>query len=172
MGRSILAATAIGAGAIIFASANSFKPVITYNVSASAPLGWYKIDSAASINRGDYVLTYLPASARKLASERGYLPSNIPLLKQIFATEGDPVCINHREVLFGTEPVATALTIDRMGRRMPQLKFCRELEKGEYFLLNLAHKGSYDSRYYGPVTDALVIGKAIPLWTWDDKQGE
>ncbi len=43
---------------------------------------------------------------------------------------------------------------------------CRRLAAHELFLIAPASAASFDSRYFGPVTRAQVIGRAVPLWTW------
>ena len=60
----------------------------------------------------------------------------------------------------------TALTVDRLGRRLPVWRQCRALHVDELFLLSTTNPASFDSRYFGPVTISAVIGTAQPLWTW------
>jgi len=49
---------------------------------------------------------------------------------------------------------------------LPQWSACRTLKTQELFLLSSYSPFSFDSRYFGPVKRAAVIGQAIPLWTW------
>jgi len=57
-------------GQIIF----SPKPVLLYNPSYSAQVGWYKLHQNEPIRLGSQVAAYAPEWARKLADERDYLP--------------------------------------------------------------------------------------------------
>ena len=156
--------------ALVAAVFISFSPHITYNPSPSAPLGWYTVEQISVVQKGDYLLMNLPESARKMASNRHYLPSDIPLLKHVFATFGDTICMKEGVVYVNEKPVAKALPVDSKGRAMPQLSLCRRLALGEYFLLNPDISDSFDSRYFGPITTDLVIGKAVPLWTWTEEK--
>ena len=57
------------------------NPVLFYNPSYSAPVGWYKLRVNAPIVAGSQVAAYAPEWARVMADERGYLPYNYPLIK-------------------------------------------------------------------------------------------
>ena len=56
------------------------------------------------------------------------------------------------------------LEVDRKGRPMPRWNECRVLVRDEFFLL-LKPADSFDSRYFGPVPRAQIIGRLAPLWT-------
>jgi type IV secretory pathway protease TraF len=43
---------------------------------------------------------------------------------------------------------------------------CRPLVENELFLLSNTNPASFDSRYFGPIDTAAVLGVARPLWTW------
>ena len=68
-------------------------------------------------------------------------------------------------VTVGGAPRATALASDRLGRELPVWSGCRRLGAYELFLPADASPESFDSRYFGAVTRADVIGVAVPLWT-------
>ena len=51
-----------------------------------------------------------------------------------------------------------------MGRTMPWWEGCEGLLPGRYFLLMDHVPASFDGRYFGPVDEADIIGKATPLW--------
>ncbi len=140
---------------------------IVYNPSDSVPRGWYRIGPPDSLHVGDIVLVWLPPQAAALAAQRDYLPQRIPLLKRIGAMSPQPVCIKDRIVLINGLAKATILMADARGRTLPVWKQCRTLTDGELFLLGATNPASFDSRYFGPVSAATVIGSAQPLWTWD-----
>jgi conjugative transfer signal peptidase TraF len=139
---------------------------LVYNASASAPLGWYLIRPATTPQVGDYVLATLPGAAAALAAQRGYLPLGVPILKQVGAVEGQHVCITGDALLVDGAPFGRLRRSDSHGRSLIGWPQCRRLSNGELMLLSTTNPASFDSRYFGPVSQSAVRGKAVPLWTW------
>jgi conjugative transfer signal peptidase TraF len=162
--RAILALGALGLGLIGLAALGRPAPLIIYNASASAPLGFYRVLPANPIRRSDLVLARMPDSVRRLAAERGYLPANVPLVKRIAALSGDTVCALDRAITIDGRHVADQLAVDRLGRPLPAWAGCRTLGPGEVFLLMAGVPDSFDGRYFGPVPASAIIGKLVPLW--------
>ena len=46
---------------------------------------------------------------------------------------------------------------------MPWWTRCRRLQPGQILLLNHA-EASFDSRYFGPVEQVAILGKAVLIW--------
>jgi len=67
------------------------KPVLFYNPSHSAQVGWYKLNRGEPIIAGVQVAAYAPEWARQMADERDYLPYDYPLIKTVWAVHGDEV---------------------------------------------------------------------------------
>ena len=171
--RIVLAGlSACGLAALAWAAFVQPLPRLIYNPSDSVPVGWYRVkplDHRAtslprSLSVGSIVLTLLPADAAALAAQRGYLPAHVPLLKRVGAVAPQHVCIVAGQVRIDGVPVAAVLAADRLGRPLPSWPHCRRLEAGELFLLSSTNPVSFDSRYFGPVRAAAVIGVAHPLW--------
>ncbi len=141
-------------------------PLLVYNASPSAPIGWYWLDPVGPLSSGQYVVAGIPQSAAALADQRGYLPQDVPLLKPVAAQYGQLVCERNRTVAIGGRIVATALIADHSGRALPAWTMCRRLTANELFLLNAHRLDSFDSRYFGPIDRSRVLGTARPLWTW------
>jgi conjugative transfer signal peptidase TraF len=141
-------------------------PRLTYNASASAPLGWYLVLPPDRLKVDDYVLLNLPTDARRLAAERGYLPETVPLLKRIGAMPNQFVCVRRRHLWVDGELAATALTHDRRGRELVPWQGCRVLDSNEILLISRDNSASFDSRYFGPIPMKNLMGKAAPLWVW------
>lgn len=156
-------ASACGIAALAWAAFAAPRLRVVYNASASVPVGWYRIGAAHELRAGDIVLTHLPAAAAALADQRGYLPTHVPLLKRIGAIAPQQVCSRGGVIRINGVQVAVALRADRWRRPLPQWSQCRRLAEGELFLLSTKHPASFDSRYYGPVSAANVIGLAQPL---------
>jgi conjugative transfer signal peptidase TraF len=139
---------------------------LLYNASDSAPRGWYALVPERDFQIGTLVFARLPSRAETLAAERGYLPRSVPLLKHIAATDGHQVCTRAGAVTIDGVYVGRALARDGAGRPLEHWTHCRALDDDELFLLGGDNPASFDSRYFGPVNVAAIMGKAIPLWTW------
>lgn len=161
---------ALGIAALVAPALRAPATRWVYNPSDSVPRGWYRIEpfepSHDALHVGDIVLARLPAKAAALAAQRGYLPERIPLLKRIGAMAPQRVCMAGRSVHVDDVPVALARSADGQGRGLPLWSRCRPLRAGELFLLSATHPASFDSRYFGPIDAAAVLGRAQPMWTW------
>jgi conjugative transfer signal peptidase TraF len=162
-GRAVLASGAIALGLVALGSSGRRAPLLIYNASASAPLGFYRVFPARPLARGDLVLARAPETPRRLAAERGYLPAGVALVKRIAALSGERICAIGRAVTIDGIAVATRLPVDRAGRPLPAWGGCRTLGPDEVFLLMAGVPDSFDSRYFGPVSTESVIGRLVPL---------
>ena len=141
-------------------------PLLIYNASVSAPVGFYWVRPARSVARGDLLLVKTPESVRELAAERGYLPPSVPLVKRVAALPSDWICTTGHTVYIDGVASAHQLVSDRQGRSLPLWNGCRLLNEGEIFLLMADVADSFDSRYFGPVQKSAVIGRLVPLRLW------
>ncbi|MEO5774475.1 MAG: S26 family signal peptidase [Sphingomicrobium sp.] len=153
----------LGIGALLGTIAHSPKVRLLWNASASAPIGLYLIKPGATLEVGDMVAARAPDGARQLASARGYLPSDVPLVKRVAATRGSQVCALRARIIIDGRTVARRRKHDAHGRDMPWWTGCRRLLPGEALLINGA-AASFDSRYFGPVDRSAILGKAVLLW--------
>ena len=164
--RSTISLMSLGVAALSVAGILQPTPRLVWNASASAPLGLYWVGRDEVISRGDLVLAELPDAFRRLAADRGYLPSGVPVVKHVAATYDDFVCANSGIVVINNRVAADTLLIDRQGRPLPAWDGCRALAEGEVFLLNEGVPGSFDGRYFGPIKSTAIIGRLAPLWSW------
>ena len=134
------------------------KPILFYNPTNSAAVGWYKIKPNAEIVSGVQVAAFAPEWARQLADERGYLPYDYPLIKTVWAVHGDKVCYHNQSVSVPKRPDIPVLGQDVLGRDMPQKSGCIVLKLGEYMLLSPDVQAGFDSRYFGPVGRENIVG--------------
>jgi len=143
---------------------------LVWNVSASAPIGLYRIEPLHDPPLGALgalvAVTPPPALARWLA-ERGYLGERVPLLKHVAARPGQIVCRIDAVVSVDGRPVVVARQRDGRGRPLPVWQGCRTLRAGELLMLNPDHADSMDGRYFGPLPASSVLGRAIPILTRD-----
>ncbi|MGK9236556.1 S26 family signal peptidase [Inquilinus limosus] len=164
--RTVLGAAAGAVLATGFAVVIDPAPRLTFNASASAPIGFHVLEPEKPLRIGDFVLVRLPGEAAALAAERGYLPSSVPAVKQVAALAGDRICGRGRQVLVNGRMAAERLAADGLGRGLPSWEGCRTVRPGEVFLLTQGVRASFDGRYFGPVDAGAVLGRLVPLWTW------
>ena len=152
----------IGLMLLIAPDLNPSATHIAYNASDSAPCGFYLVEHARQVRVGDLVVVRLPREVAALAAQRGYLPDGVPVIKHVAAVAPQVVCVRDGIVHVDGESVATALVADVQGRTLVSWQGCRQLVDTELFLLS-THPASFDSRYFGPVDGARVVGRAHAL---------
>jgi conjugative transfer signal peptidase TraF len=143
-------------------------PLVVYNASGSAPLGFYYLEDRLP-RRGELAIVKPPPAVELMLVASKILPASVPLVKQIAATGGDEVCRSNEPsgtISINGKVVAETFDQDRNGRPLPVWSGCMKLVEGEFFLLQ-PHPYSFDSRYFGPVVSCDILGVARPLWTWN-----
>ncbi|WP_315833498.1 S26 family signal peptidase [Bradyrhizobium prioriisuperbiae] len=144
-------------------------PLVVYNGSGSAPLGFYWVELRLP-GRGEMAVVEPPPSIELMLVGRGLLPAHVPLVKQVAAIGGDIVCRSRIGevgiVTINGHVVAEAYEKDRLERALPSWDGCLRLIAGEFFLLQ-PHPHSFDSRYFGPMLRCDILGVAHPIWTWN-----
>ena len=165
-----LIVTCFGALTIAVSASVHVTPWLLWNASASAPVGLYVIRPSDHFEVPDLVAIAPPAPLARTLDQHGYLPLGVPLLKRIAALSGQQVCRHDRAVTVDGIAMAEAREQDRAGRGLPVWQGCRRIADGEVFLLNWQHPDSLDGRYFGPLRQDAVIGRAIPLFT--DEAGD
>jgi len=134
------------------------QPKLIYNKTKSAPVGWYTVEPKRPLQRDDLVAAFAPQTARNFADTRGYLPSHIPLIKSVWAIGGERICFDGQSVRVPNRPDISVLRQDGLGRALPVIRGCFHLDADEVFLVSASIQNSWDSRYFGPVSNDLVIG--------------
>lgn len=141
------------------------RRLLIWNVTPSLPTGLYWLGDREQLGVGDYVAITPPPDMRQWLSERGYLPTGMPLLKRIAAAEGQQICRFRHGIMIDRRLVALARARDRLGRTLPVWAGCRTLGRHEFFALNPARADSLDGRYFGLLPSTAILGKAVPVWT-------
>jgi len=139
------------------------KPKFIYNASASVPIGFYWIEFRRP-KLGELVIIRPWFPLAKLMEEHKILPANALLLKTVAARTGDEICRVGTMLILNGQPSVQVRDRDANGSPLPGWEGCRKLIAGELFLLQ-PNPNSFDSRYFGPVSDRKVVGVAKPIWT-------
>jgi conjugative transfer signal peptidase TraF len=155
-----------GGGVALFALTLAFPPTprLVWNASASAPIGLYAVSPGAPIDPGDMVIARVPDSWRSIASQRRYIPDNVPLVKQVAAMAGDDVCGLGPIIFVNGVKLLQRLAADAKGRPLLWWNGCVRLRGRQLFLAMPNNPASFDGRYFGVTEGDLVVGKARLLW--------
>ena len=164
--RTIMAASAVALGALTVPSIARPDLRLVWNVSASVPLGLYRIEPGSRPLVGDLAVVRPSPALARLMADRHYVEQGALLVKPVAAVMGARICRQSQAVTINGRQRVPALDHDRFGRYLPRWSGCRTLSTAEYFLLAPDVPASFDSRYFGPVSGADVIGRATPLCVW------
>ncbi|GEM_PF-520987 len=148
------------------------------NLSPSAAIGLYRAESPAGragtlLRRGSLVAACLPPTLASWGRRRRYLgrgscgDGSAPVGKTIFALPGDTVSVGPAGLACNgaLAPNTRALARDRHGRQLPRIRAGRYVvPTGQVWLVSTRHPGSWDSRYYGPVPIAAIVGALHRVW--------
>ena len=143
------------------------------NLTPSEPLGLWrivKLDRPAAV--GDLVFICPPqTSAMRQARMRGYLRAGLcpggiaPLIKTVIAVAGQRVEVGASVNVDG-RPVTYSGLAQRDGQSRPMTPFAGGIVPVDYVFLHSRFAGSYDSRYFGPIPAAGILGLAQEVLTY------
>jgi conjugative transfer signal peptidase TraF len=147
------------------------KPVprLVWDASESVPTGLYAVQPARRLIVTDLVVAFPPEPLATFLADGGYLPRGVPLIKRVLALPEQMVCRNDFAITVDGIEMGAARERDRRGRPLPVWQGCRVVRNGEVFLMNWDEPASLDSRYFGPLPLAVVVGRAVPLWTFEEE---
>jgi len=165
--RSTLAWGLLGVLALGVPVAPPLAPQLVWNATASAPEGLYRLHADRPPAVGDWAALRAPQPLAGWLDRRGYLPGGVLLIKKVAARAPSRVCRQGDAITVDGRLVGHAEPRDRAGRALPIWRGCFVLAEHDLFLLNPA-AGSLDSRYFGALEDAAVVGRAEPLWLIQD----
>ncbi|MDF3626094.1 MULTISPECIES: S26 family signal peptidase [Acetobacteraceae] len=139
-------------------------PRLIWNVTASTPVGLYRLQSVSTLHVGDLIAIRPPADVAGTLARGGYMPFGVPLLKPVAALPGQLVCRIGAAVTVDGMVLGNALPRDHRGRPLPVWQGCRHVLPGQIFVMNPAVPTSLDGRYFGVLPVDTVLGRAQPLW--------
>lgn len=163
-----LVVTIIGVASLALTMGLKPGPRFVWNASASVPIGLYGVTPVRQLTVTTLVIAAPPQPLASFLAERGYLPLGVPLIKRILALPGQSVCRNELAISVDGIAMGMALARDRRRRALPVWQGCRVIAQGEVFLMNWDEPASLDSRYFGPIPSFAIIGRATPLWVFEE----
>jgi conjugative transfer signal peptidase TraF len=144
---------------------------LIWNASPSAPTGLYWLRPGPGLRVGDLVVVTAPAALADFLAKRGYLPTGVPLLKYVAALPGQVVCRTDLTITIEDVVAGQALQSDHLGRVLPVWRGCHRVQHGDIFLMNVGVPNSLDGRYFGPISQQSIRGRALPVWLADAAVG-
>lgn len=169
--RTGTALAALGMGTLALA-----RPFMRINGTDSMPKGLYFVMTGPQApTRGNLAVLCLPPDWTDFAADRGYLGhgecagDHSSLLKPILAVPGDSLQVTADGVWINGKPVpnSAALGKDSAGRTLMSYPFgSYAVEPGTVWVFSSHDRRSFDSRYFGPIPDSLIVGSAFPLLTF------
>lgn len=143
------------------------------NLTPSYPLGlWRIILLDQEVRVGDLIFICPPSTyAFEQARVRGYLRRGLcpgwlsPLIKTVAALPGQQIQIDDAVSIDGSVLSHSQVrSTDAEGRTLDA--FSGGVVPPDHLFLHSSFAGSYDSRYFGPIPAAGLLGKAQPLVTF------
>ena len=147
---------------LVAPQATHAPPRLIWNVTASAPVGLYRLSRVDALQVGDWIALRPAEPLAGWLDRAGYLPHGALLIKQVAALPPSRVCRLGDLVTVNGAPAARAVAHDRWGRRLPIWGGCRTLRPSDVFLINGA-AGSLDGRYLGASPRSAVVGRLAPV---------
>jgi len=140
------------------------------NIGSSIAPGWYlcqPVPSTGLLPLGAVVEIDPPAIA--ISPLLSYLPDEwkaLHWLKQVAVVSGDEVCVAGEDVRVDDQVVAKRPLYHDYP--LPYVEGCWTVAVDEVFIMG-TNLRSWDSRYFGPIDRAAVVGVCTALWTWEGK---
>ncbi len=172
--RPVISVLGLGAAAVAGIAVLGWAGGLRLNATPSYPLGLWRIERAvAPIKVGDLIFICMPAgSGLTLGLERGYLRAGLcpggagPLIKTVAAMPGAHVAVGRSVMIDGRTLAHSRIRlVDAEGRALAA--YAGGVVPPGHLYLHSDYAGSYDSRYFGPLPDAGLLGLARPVATFD-----
>lgn len=143
------------------------------NFTPSEPIGLWRIQPLDRPAHGGDVIFICPPerSDMERAARRGYLRSGLcpggyaPLIKRVAAIAGQQVEIE-QTVLVDRIPLPNSRVALTDGKGRSLSPFAGGVVRDGFVFLHSDFKGSYDSRYFGPIPVAGILGLAKEVLTF------
>ena len=167
--RPIALLTVVAAAAVIETMLGPKPaPRFVWNASESVPTGLYQVKPTRDLIITTLVVAYPPEPLATLLEDGGYLPRAVPLIKRILALPGQTVCRTGPTIAVDGIEMGVAREYDHRGRMLPVWQGCRVVAGDQVFLMNWDEPASLDGRYFGPIPLHAIVGRAVPLWTFEE----
>ena len=153
---------------LLLSTVGGATPLFIWIASNSVPIGLYSVQPATRLTVTELVAVQPPDLLAAFLDLNGYLPIGVPMLKRVLALPGQTVCRNGLMIAVDGVDVGDAHERDGHGRPLPAWQGCHVIADGDVFVMNWQSAGSLDGRYFGPLPASAIIGRAVPVWTYEE----
>jgi conjugative transfer signal peptidase TraF len=164
--RTAIAVLTLAAGAVAIATSPGLavsQRLVLFNPTPSEPIGLY-VRAQGPVRTGRLVAFSAPPAAFPYADRQLSYLHHVPLLKAVAAGPGDRVCTSTGRLVINGRDRAPIAVVDGEGRALPHWRGCRALGPAEVFVFSARVPNSFDSRYFGPVPTASILGVYTPVF--------
>lgn len=150
-----------------------YQHYFVVNFTKSMPLGVYFKSYPASYTKNDTVLVCLDDEIARWSVDHHIIAGGLgcrqsaPLLKKIVATEGDRVTVTHKGIVVNDVLVPNTAPIARKIKQWNIIDREILLKPTEYIVVANQNNLSFDSRYFGVVTDRNITAKIRLFYLFD-----
>jgi conjugative transfer signal peptidase TraF len=166
--RCVTVFTTITAAVLLLSTAVGTTPRYIWNASSSVPIGLYRLQPTTRLTVTELVAVQPSGLLAAFLELNGYLPIGVPMLKRVLALPGQTVCRNGLTIAVDGIDVGEARERDGRGRPLPAWHGCHVIADGDVFVMNWQSADSLDSRYFGPLLASAIVGRAVPVWTYEE----
>lgn len=146
MNKKYLFASLVGCALI--GSSSIIPKRLIFNVTESVPIGLYWVQDGENIHKGDLIVFRLKQSW---------------LIKEVAGIHGDLFCVNpDGDFKVNDRVLGKAMTADSYGKPLTRVGGCQKIAAGEWVVRGYGER-SFDSRYFGTVGRAELLGMAVPI---------
>ena len=138
---------------------------IIYNSTISEPIGYYLTVPTHQVLKGNLYTIVIPQDYMTIIKALGYCADGT-LLKEIVASSGDIVSVSDSGIKVNGNSISNSkskLVVRNINLNPIKSGFTYKLKKGEYWVMGNTIN-SYDSRYFGVITDKQIQNHAIFLF--------
>ena len=162
--RAALIALSFAAGILILAKIGE-STGLRINLTPSLPVGlWLLQQPQGAIQRGAIVAFCPPPTISRLGCGREG-EQGVVFLKPVIAVAGDEVTVGEDSLTINGRRISNTARLQspNIPAIPPGLYI---VEEGQFWALSNTHPRSFDSRYFGPVTETSIQGVAKSLLVW------
>lgn len=118
---------------------------------------WVVHKGDRTVTRNEYVAFY--TDGRMSA----YFPPGTHFIKRVVGMPSDHVVVKHGVVIVNDQPITKLYLAKALGKSKADFSRDFIVDKGHYWVMGIS-PFSYDSRYWGTISQRQVIGRGYPIW--------